>query len=72
MSVFAMPFSDGCELIGYALDAEEEDRVFLRWAVMYQKDMDFDEFRHRLGGADENEELRTAGEILRSVREIIG
>ena len=71
-SIFSMPFSDGCELIEYALDAENEDRLFLRWAVMYQSQMGFAEFKEVLGAGKEPEDNRTAEEILDSVRKIIG
>ena len=36
VSVLAMPFEDGCELVCHASDAEEEDRLFLRWAANTQ------------------------------------
>lgn len=67
-----MPFSDGWELIEYALDAENEDRLFLRWAVMYQTQMGFAEFKGALDAGKEPEDSRSAEEILDSVRKIIG
>ncbi len=70
--IFSMPFSDGCELIEYALDAEEEDKQFLRWAIMYQTDMDFDEFKKKIGCGDREENSQTAADILKSVKSIIG
>ncbi len=70
--IFSMPFSDGCELIEYALDAEEEDKQFLRWAIMYQADMDFEEFRQKIGCRGREETPQTAADILKSVKGIIG
>ncbi len=67
-----MPFFDGYELIRYALDAEYEDRIYLRWAVMYQSRMGFEEFKDMMGSRREAEDTRTEEEILKSVREIIG
>ncbi len=70
-----MPFADGCELICYASDAEEEDRIFLRWAVIYQESMGFEEFKEALSaghGAQEAGDGRSAAEILKDVKGIIG
>ena len=44
-----MPFSDGYELIRYALDADVEDRLFLRWSIWYQSQMGFEEFKSSVG-----------------------
>lgn len=74
-SVLAMPFADGCELVCHASDAEEEDRLFLRWAVMYQGSMGFEEFKAALlpdSGADGGGDGRSAAEILEGVKGIIG
>ena len=69
-----MPFAEGCEMIAYALDAEHEDRLFLRWVAMYQGQMGFEEFRRELGGGKRDEPVdgRGAEDILKKVREIIG
>lgn len=73
--VLAMPFAAGCELVCHASDAEEEDRLFLRWAVMYQGSMGFEEFKEELSagnGAQEAGDGRSAAEILEGVKGIIG
>lgn len=75
--IFSMPFFDGYELIRYALDAELEEKLFLRWAVGYQFAMDFKEFKVQAGGHGgmynvTKTDNRTAGEILDTVKDIIG
>jgi len=72
--ILSMPFFDGFELIQYALEAEEEDKYFLRWAVMYQGEMDFEEFKRKIKEVNENAsgDNRSAKEILETVRKIIG
>lgn len=69
-----MPFFDGFELIQFALEAEEEDRFFLRWAAGYQGEMDFEEFKRQIKGNGKSEpgDRRTEKEILETVRKIIG
>ncbi len=70
-----MPFAAGCEMICHASDAEEEDRLFLRWAVMYQEVMGFEEFKAELSaesGTKEAGDGRSAAEILADVKGIIG
>lgn len=72
-----MPFFDGYELISYALDAELEERLFLRWLAGYQFSMPFDEFKMQAGETSANAIItkadnRTAGEILDTVKKIIG
>lgn len=71
--IFSMPFLDGHELISYALDAEREERLFLRWAMGYQFAMEFEEFKGILGGNGQQvTDGRTAAEILSEVRDITG
>lgn len=71
-----MPFGEGYELIRYASDADMEDRLFLRWAIRYQSQMGFAEFREQAcswqGHGQEAADPRTAADILKKVREIIG
>lgn len=69
-----MPFFDGFDLIQYALEAEEDDRYFLRWAAMYQREMDFEEFKRQIREINEDKsgDRRSAQEILETVRKIIG
>ena len=75
--IFSMPFFDGYELISYALDAELEEKLFLRWVAGYQFAMEFKDFKMQAGGdirmaSVEKADNRTAGEILDTVKEIIG
>lgn len=67
-----MPFLDGYEIISYALDAEHEERIFLRWAIGYQFVMEFEEFKRNLVGNRPTADNRTAAEILVGVKNIIG
>ena len=67
-----MPFQDGWEMICFAQDAECEDRLFLRWAAMYQDTMGFDEFKKEIFTAQRPGDGRTAEEILDKVKGIIG
>lgn len=67
-----MPFLDGNELINYALDAEYEERIFLRWAIGYQFVMEFEEFKRNLGAIRQVADNRTAAEILAEVKNITG
>lgn len=71
-----MPFSDGYELIRYAMDADTEDRLFLRWSIWYQSQMGFAEFKSTLGAPQYQEQgdadARTAEEILKDVKAITG
>lgn len=68
-----MPFLDGYELIRYAMDAEYEERVFLRWAIGYQFIMEFEEFKRSLGeNRQQITDDRTAAEILEAVKDITG
>ena len=67
-----MPFLDGWEMICFVQEAECEDRLFLRWGVMYQNVVGFDEFKGMIAGAVETRDNRSAEEILKAVRGIIG
>lgn len=70
--IFSMPFFEGYELLKYALDAETDDKLFMRWVIGYQFDMGFDEFKENVTTVQTVEDNRTAEEILDSVKEIIG
>lgn len=74
-----MPFFDGFGLLGYALDAEAEERLFQRWIVMYQSRMGFEEFKSGLlipkyqqYQGQKDADTRTAAEILEKVKAITG
>lgn len=66
-----MPFFEGYELIQYALGAEIEDRLFMRWVNGYQFTMEYEEFKKE-AIVVKVEDNRSANEILRSVKDIIG
>ena len=71
-----MPFYDGYELIRYAMDADAEDRLFLRWYIWYQSQIGFAEFKSTVVGSRFQEQrtadTRTAEEILKDVKAILG
>lgn len=66
-----MPFLEGYDLIQYALGAEMEDRLFMRWINGYQFTMEYEEFKKE-ATVVKVEDNRSAKEILRSVKDIIG
>ena len=71
--ILAMPFFEGTELIEFALDEEAEEKLFERWIAGYQSQMSYEEFKRSVGvSRTEKRDNRSAGEILQSVREIIG
>lgn len=70
--ILSMPFFEGYELLKYALDAEKEDRIFMRWVVGHQFSMDFNEFKRNLSNTQAVDDNRTAEEILDTVKDIIG
>lgn len=67
-----MPFIDGFELVQYAKDAENEDKLFIRWVAGYQSVLGFDEFKRQICVGGSAEDNRSADEILDKVKEIIG
>ena len=67
-----MPFFEGYELLKYALDAETDEKLFMRWVIGYQFDMGFDEFKAEVTTVKTVDDDRTAEEILNAVKEIIG
>ena len=71
--ILAMPFEEGCEMMQYALNAELEDKMFIRWINGYQQVMGFEEFKNQIGVESRQvRDNRTAEEILKTVRGIIG
>ena len=71
--ILAMPFEEGYEMMQYALNAENEDKLFNRWVNGYQQVMGFEEFKNQIGvNSRQVRDNRTAEEILQDVREIIG
>ena len=71
-AVLSMPFLDGYELAMCAQDAENEERLYTRWVVGYQKEMSFLEFKQKTGGDNQPEDGEQTVEILSKVKEIIG
>ena len=46
--VLALSFEDAADLISFAFEKRDEERLWQRWLIGYQFDMSFDEFRLRL------------------------
>lgn len=61
-----MPFQDGFELIKFALDDENEQKMYLRWVVGYQSLISFTEFKNKVRQMSINDN-RDAEDILASV-----
>ncbi|MBQ0112512.1 MAG: hypothetical protein KBT03_05235 [Bacteroidales bacterium] len=61
-----MPFEDGFELIKFALDDEDEQKMYLRWVVAYQSSISFTEFKNKVRQMSINDN-RDAEDILASV-----
>lgn len=71
--ILAMPFEEGYEMMQYALNAENEDKLFVRWINGYQQIMGFEEFKNQIGvNSRQERDTRTAEDILDTVRGIIG
>lgn len=66
-----MPFCDGIDLIEHAMDAETNEKLYMRWIIGYQYCMTFEEFKGHLVDGNIKDD-RTAGEILETVKGIIG
>lgn len=43
-----MPFKEGYELIKFALEEENEQKMYLRWVVGYQSLISFTEFKNKI------------------------
>lgn len=75
MGIFSMPFTDGYELIRYAMDADVEDRLYLRWSIWYQSQMGFEEFKSDIWPQHQGQAEaggQTAEDILKGIKGIIG
>lgn len=71
--ILSMPFFDGYEMIKYALHADLEERLYLRWIIGHQFTMGFTEFKQQIGLSNQIvRDDRTAEEILKIVKDIIG
>lgn len=68
-----MPFFDGYELISYALNEENEEKLFIRWVVGYQSVMNFDEFKNQMNlSVETRNDNRSEEEIFEYVLRILG
>lgn len=43
-----LPANDGVQLLSYAMNKEQDDRLFMRWIGQAQYQMSFDEFKQSL------------------------
>ena len=65
-----MPFMDGYELIKFASDDEDDNKMFLRWVVGYQSTMSFADFKN---GIKQKliDDHRSSEDILDDVEEMM-
>ena len=65
-----MPFEEGNDLIKFALNEEDDEKMFFRWAIAYQSQMSFDDFKNciRAKSIDDN---RNSEDILKTVEQIM-
>lgn len=68
-----LPAQDGIDLILYAFEQENEDKIFERWVGLAQYDMSYDEFKEKLKVAGNtakptDDVLEDVGNILNSMR----
>lgn len=71
--ILSMPFFDGYELISYALNEENEEKLFIRWVVGYQSVMNFDEFKNQMNlSVETRNDNRSEEEIFEYVLRILG
>ena len=67
-----MSFEEGMEILQYAMDADVEDKLYLRWINGYQSSMGFDEFKSKLTVKNAvSNDNRTAEEILDHVEKMM-
>ena len=61
-----MPVEMGISLFTYALEKEEEDRLFARWVGLAQYEVSFEEFKQRLKPVvvNEKETLSKLDELM--------
>ena len=66
MSIKEMPIDDGISLLAFALEKEDEDKLFARWVGFAQYEIGFDEFKRRLMPVkvDEKKTLERIDELM--------
>lgn len=62
-----LPASDGIGLILYALDKENDEKLFQRWIESAQYEMSFEEFKQRLKPA----QFKSDEEVFADVENIL-
>lgn len=65
--MLAMPISRSLPMLRAALRSQEEDKLFIRWAAMYQAEMSFEDFKKRL----KPQQVKTAEECLHIAKSIL-
>lgn len=65
-----LPFIDGYELIKFASDDEDDNKMFLRWVIGYQSTMSFVDFKN---GIKQKliDDHRSSEDILKDVEELM-
>lgn len=62
-----MPFIEAHELIAFALEQTCEENLMKRWIACYQPEMNFDEFKQKLGFVRESEKQEVSNESIDNV-----
>lgn len=66
-----MPFKEGYDLIKYASDEEDDNKLFLRWVVGYQSATTFEEFKNMIRQQSRFNDNRSAESILNEVESMM-
>lgn len=67
-----MPFLDAHELIAFALEQAYEENLMKRWIACYQPEMDFDEFKQKIGFVKESDKQEISTESIDDVLKGLG
>lgn len=74
--ILSLPFEEGIEILSVAQRMNNEEKLFMRWAISYQTFMKYDQFKREVNvNENVNENViddRNEDEILDSVRVILG
>ena len=69
--ISALPFAEGAELLKFAEEQENEEKIFLRWVVGYQTTTAYGDFKNKLLKNCRYSDNKTEAQILDNVSDII-
>lgn len=70
--ILSLPFEEGIEILSVAQRMNNEEKLFMRWAISYQTFMEYDQFKREVNVNENVIDDRSEDEILDSVRVILG